>query len=165
SERDVAKSVPRRGTFFGRSRWARTFDRVLEGFSMPGGLSQALAPHLPLLRRYARALTGSQSSGDAYVRACLQTIVDDPATFPRELAPRVGLYRIFHVLWSGTQTRADDEASQAGRMEQIAQERLAAMPPESRQALLLTAMEGFSESDAAQIMGRQPEDIPDLVGT
>src|SRR5690606_20512031 len=98
------------------------------GVSMPGGLSQALAPHLPLLRRYARALTGSQSSGDAYVRACLQTIVDDPATFPRELAPRVGLYRIFHVLWSGTQTKSADESLQAVRMEQIAQKRLATMP-------------------------------------
>ena len=35
-------------------------------------LSNVLAPHLPLLRRYARALTGSQRSGDAYVAATLQ---------------------------------------------------------------------------------------------
>ena len=32
-------------------------------------MSQTLAPHLPYLRRYARALTGSQTSGDAHVRA------------------------------------------------------------------------------------------------
>ena len=32
-------------------------------------LGQELAPHLPFLRRYARALTGSQSHGDAFVRA------------------------------------------------------------------------------------------------
>ena len=31
--------------------------------------SQLVAEHLPLLRRYARALTGSQASGDAYVAA------------------------------------------------------------------------------------------------
>ncbi|HEX8533055.1 MAG TPA: response regulator, partial [Allosphingosinicella sp.] len=31
-------------------------------------LGQDLAPHLPFLRRYARALTGSQGHGDAFVR-------------------------------------------------------------------------------------------------
>src|SRR3569623_915285 len=34
-------------------------------------MSQTLAPHIPYLRRYARALTGSQSSGDDHVRAAL----------------------------------------------------------------------------------------------
>ena len=38
-------------------------------------LGQQLAPHLPFLRRYARALTGSQSHGDHYVRATLEAIV------------------------------------------------------------------------------------------
>ncbi len=35
-------------------------------------MTETLAPHLPYLRRYARALTGSQASGDAHVRAALQ---------------------------------------------------------------------------------------------
>ncbi|MET0660991.1 MAG: response regulator, partial [Steroidobacteraceae bacterium] len=34
-------------------------------------LAHAIAEHLPYMRRYARALCGTQSSGDAYVRACL----------------------------------------------------------------------------------------------
>jgi DNA-directed RNA polymerase specialized sigma24 family protein len=33
--------------------------------------AHAVAQHLPYLRRYARALTGSQASGDAYVAATL----------------------------------------------------------------------------------------------
>jgi DNA-directed RNA polymerase specialized sigma24 family protein len=33
-----------------------------------------LAPHLPYVRRYARALTGDQAVGDAYVRAALEAI-------------------------------------------------------------------------------------------
>ena len=33
--------------------------------------SQTIAPYLPFLRRYARALTGNQNSGDAYVAAAL----------------------------------------------------------------------------------------------
>ena len=39
-------------------------------------MTQTLAPHLPYLRRYARALTGSQASGDAHVRAALQALLD-----------------------------------------------------------------------------------------
>ena len=38
-------------------------------------LGQDLAPHLPFLRRYARALTGSQVHGDNFVRATLEAIV------------------------------------------------------------------------------------------
>ena len=35
-------------------------------------LGQQLQPHLPFLRRYARALTGNQTDGDAFVRATLE---------------------------------------------------------------------------------------------
>src|SRR5476649_2092014 len=38
-------------------------------------MTQVLAPHLPYLRRYARALTGSQRSGDAHVRAALTALL------------------------------------------------------------------------------------------
>lgn len=132
---------------------------------MSGSLSQTLAPHLALLRRYARALTGSQQSGDAYVRACLQSIIDKPDVFPRDLPPRIGLYRLFHVLWSGTNVEVPPAEGEGTRLERIAQERLSTMPPESRQALLLTAMEGFSERDAAVIMGREPEEIAEMVAS
>ena len=62
-------------------------------------LAHAIAEHLPYLRRYARALCGTQKSGDAYVRACLETIVADPTVIGRDSTPRVGLYRLFHKLW------------------------------------------------------------------
>ena len=48
-------------------------------------LGQQLHPHLPFLRRYARALTGSQTHGDAYVRATLEAIVH-PLVRDEELA-------------------------------------------------------------------------------
>lgn len=35
-------------------------------------LTARVAVHLPLLRRFARAVTGSQTSGDAYVAAMLE---------------------------------------------------------------------------------------------
>ena len=42
--------------------------------------SKAVAQYVPLLRRYARALTGSQASGDAYVAATLEALIADPAS-------------------------------------------------------------------------------------
>src|SRR6188768_1230522 len=65
-------------------------------------LAHAIAEHLPYLRRYARALTGTQQSGDAYVRACLEAIVADTSVLGTDLPPRVALYRLFHKLWDTT---------------------------------------------------------------
>ena len=45
-------------------------------------LSTRIAPHLPYLRRYSRALTGSQTSGDAYVAAVLEALIADRLHFP-----------------------------------------------------------------------------------
>ena len=45
-------------------------------------LSAAVAPHLPYLRRFARALTGTQASGDRYVAAVLESLIADPALAP-----------------------------------------------------------------------------------
>ena len=72
-------------------------------------LGQELAPHLPFLRRYARALTGSQSHGDAFVRATLEAIVAKPDEFPRDVDPRLGLYRTFHAIWSTANIEEGEE--------------------------------------------------------
>src|SRR3954449_12622470 len=86
-------------------------------------LGQELAPHLPFLRRYARALTGSQSHGDAFVRATLEAIVAAPDDFPRDVDPRLGLYRTFHAIWStaNIETPAPESADGANDREAIAQ--------------------------------------------
>lgn len=129
---------------------------------MPNRLSQEIAPHLPYLRRYARALTGSQQSGDAHVIACLDALVSDPSTIDLEDGAKVGLYRLFHVLWSGLDVDAPlPEATPSE--ERTAQERLAAMTPEGRQVLLLTTLEGFSRAQAAAITGHSEEEVARLV--
>ena len=116
-------------------------------------LGHQLYPHLPFLRRYARALTGSQTHGDAYVRAALEAIVTAPDDFPTDVDPRLGLYRIFHAIWSTTQI---EEGGFAGGGEDerqaIARARLSRVAPLPRQALLLTAMEGFSPQETAYLM-------------
>ncbi|WP_037499714.1 response regulator [Sphingomonas jaspsi] len=127
-------------------------------------LGQELAPHLPFLRRYARALTGSQMHGDAFVRATLETIVAQPSEFPRDVDPRLGLYRIFHAIWSSANIDEGEEPSNAlGGAEGIAQARLARITPLSRQALLLTGLEGFSTDDAAYLIDATPADVESLV--
>jgi len=126
-------------------------------------LGQELAPHLPFLRRYARALTGSQAHGDAFVRATLEAIVAKPDEFPRDVDPRLGLYRTFHAIWSTANVEEGEEPAQGTGAEGIAQARLSRITPLCRQALLLTALEGFSSEDAAFLIGASPADVDSLV--
>lgn len=119
-------------------------------------LAHAIAEHLPYLRRYARALCGTQQSGDAYVRACLEAIVADTSVLGKDPA-RVGLYRLFHKLWSTTDLDARPVAGAAPGVQDGVEKRLKQLTPAHRQALLLTAMEGFGTGDAAVILG-VPED-------
>lgn len=127
-------------------------------------LATEIAPHLPYLRRYARALTGSQSHGDAFVRAALEAIVSAPDAFPRDVDPRLGLYKTFHAIWSSANLDVPGEEGDAGSdFERIAQNRLASITPLSRQALLLTAMEGFTNEDAAYLIDAKPADVTSLV--
>jgi CheY-like chemotaxis protein len=126
-------------------------------------LGQELAPHLPFLRRYARALTGSQGHGDAFVRATLEAIVAAPDDFPRDVDARLGLYRTFHAIWSSANIEDDHEDVDAEDAEGIAKARLARVTPLSRQALLLTAMEGFTPEDAGYLIGAEPNEVESLV--
>ena len=96
---------------------------------MPNRLSQEIAPHLPYLRRYARALTGSQQSGDAHVTACLDALVADPDILDLDDGAKVGLYRLFHELWAGLRLDAGPAGDDVSDPERTAQERLAGMTP------------------------------------
>jgi CheY-like chemotaxis protein len=125
-------------------------------------LGQDLAPHLPFLRRYARALTGTQQHGDSYVRATLEAIVAAPGDFPRDVDVRLGLYRTFQRIWgsvNGEGADADDGDPHAG----IANARLAKITPVSRQALLLTQLEGFTPEDAAYLIDETAANVEELV--
>lgn len=113
-------------------------------------LAHAIAEHLPYLRRYARAVCGTQASGDAYVRACLEAIVADSSVLPADLSPRVGLYRLFHAMWGATDIEQRPIGETSG--ETMVERRLEQLTPARRQALLLTAMEGFNVSETAHIL-------------
>ena len=57
-------------------------------------LTARVAAHLPFLRRYSRAVTGSQTSGDAYVVATLEALIADIGIFPTASSDRVALYKL-----------------------------------------------------------------------
>ena len=126
------------------------------------GLLERLAPHLPYMRRYARALTGEQSAGDAYVRAALEALAAGERSLPPHLTPRVALYQVFHTIWDGTGAQLEarnDNGAEAGD----ASGRLMRIAPRSRQAFLLTALEGFNPSEAGQILGASAGEIEVLI--
>ena len=75
-----------------------------EGFKNMSLLAR-LAPHLPYVRRYARALTGDQATGDNYVRVALEALAAGEAQLDPGLTPRVALYRVFHAIWSAPTRR------------------------------------------------------------
>ena len=121
-----------------------------------------LAPHLPYVRRYARALTGDQVTGDQYVRVALEALAAGERTLDPGMSPRVALYHVFHAIWctTGAQLESpmddDDRPADAGR-------RLMRIAPRSRQAFLLTALEGFTPSEAAQILDTNFEEVDQLI--
>lgn len=115
-------------------------------------ISQAIGPHLPHLRRFARALTGSQNSGDAYVLETLETIVAEPRSFDVTGSPRIALYKLFLKLWGVVSVNAETDPGATSPDEIGTARRLEAISLRPRIALLLTAVEGFSAEEAASTL-------------
>jgi len=130
-------------------------------------LGSQVAAQLPYLRRYARALTGSQQTGDAFVRATLEAALSDAQLQQSLAGGRVPLYRAFNKVWSSAYLDMPADDSPAGAdaddLEVAAQQRLAAITPLNRQALLLTTLEDFSVEDAARIMDLEPGQVEGLI--
>jgi CheY-like chemotaxis protein len=93
-------------------------------------------------------VTGTQTSGDAYVAAVLEAIVEDPKLLD-STDLRVTLYRLFSTIWASVSINEDAESIGTS----VAAERnLGHITPQPRQAFLLISMEGFSEHQAAHIL-------------
>ena len=129
-------------------------------------LGKQVAANLPFLRRYARALSGTQSTGDAFVRATLEAALADEELKRSLDDGRVPLYRAFHKVWSSAFLESSPEGARDipdGEHEAGAQARLGAITPLNRQALLLTTLEDFSPAQAGQIMDLSTEQVEALV--
>jgi CheY-like chemotaxis protein len=120
--------------------------------------SDAVAPHIPFLRRFARALSGTQRAGDAYVAATLEAIVAEPACLDSALDPKIALYQVFVREWRGVNGRRDFSV-----LETPAERNLAAIAVEPRIAFLLHALEAFSFKAIGQTLGCSEAQAKELI--
>jgi CheY-like chemotaxis protein len=118
-----------------------------------------LGPELPFLRRYARALSGNQSTGDAWVRATLEALLEAPEALNGKAPARLELFRLFHAFWSPHAALARPREEGEPAPPTLGEASLDAMPRSQREALLLTAVEGFSLAEAAVILGRAADEV------
>ncbi|MEE4187958.1 MAG: response regulator [Roseobacter sp.] len=122
-------------------------------------ISSQLATHLPYLRRFARAMTGSQSSGDNFAAAALETILTDPSVLD-DTDVKTGLFRVLYRIWSSAGAPVDEGES---GLKARAQKHLAKLTDNSREALLLHTLEAFHFDKIAQIIGIDQQEAEELV--
>jgi len=115
--------------------------------------NQDIALNLPFLRRYARALTGSQERGDRLIRESLEHLVQAPPRLGGQGRLSVQLFKLFHATLGQPVPAMAEGAGASDPMQRRVGERLAELSAGDRQALLLVHQEGFSPEDAAEILG------------
>jgi DNA-directed RNA polymerase specialized sigma24 family protein len=121
-------------------------------------LTTRIAPHLPMLRRFARAFTGSQTSGDAYVVATLEALIADVGIFPQASSDRVALFKLFHSIVRTVPIEIDADPEAEG-WERLAARNLANLPTNARMAYLLRHVEEFRPKEIAEILDVEGEGI------
>lgn len=122
----------------------------------------AVSAALPYLRRYARALTGDQATGDRYAAAALEALLMDRSVAEAASSVRVGLYKVFHTVWDSS--GAPVSGREAG-LRAAAQRHLARLTANTREALLLHTIEEFSLPTVAEIMRIDLSEAEHLVET
>lgn len=125
-------------------------------------LSTRIAAHLPYLRRYARAVTGTQTSGDAYVSATLEALIADVSSFPEASSDRVAIYKMFAAFFGSTTIEVKPMDSPYA-WEKRAAANLAVVPARARQAFILVSVEGFSRTETGEILGVDQAEVATLL--
>jgi len=127
-------------------------------------VSEMVAPHLPYLRRFSRTLCGSQAGGDAYVRAFLEVLIEDPGALSKHLDPRVATYQTFLRLWNMMDLNLEVDPPGAQGADPV-DRKLENIAPLPRQAFLLRWVESFTAEETAQILGATLSDVEALIDT
>ncbi len=122
-------------------------------------ISDELGTSIPFLRRFARAMTGSQTSGDTFAAASLEAILADRSVLDG-LETKTGLFKVLYGIWASA--GAPVEEGESGPRAK-AQKRLASLTNNSREALLLHTIEGFSYAEISQIIGVDTDEAEELV--
>lgn len=121
--------------------------------------AELVVQQLPYLRRYARALTGSQAAGDAYVAATLEALVSEPRIIHDADSNRikVELFQAYTRIWGSLGV---SELAERGIP---AEARIGQITPLPRQAFLLSCLEGFSEKEVASILSLEAAEVRHLI--
>lgn len=125
-------------------------------------LSELIAPHLPYLRRFARILSGSQQSGDAYVVAMLEALVADQSLFDTDIPPKIATYRTFIKVWNSVAINAKNAPHDDSPMA-AADRKLESVTPRPRQAFLLAAIEELTPAEVASAMETTEAEVKSLI--
>lgn len=119
----------------------------------------AIKENLSDLRRCARALTCSQVTCDRYAAATLVAILAGGDEFADMPSGKVALFQAFHMAWSSA-------GSEVGEADSIltarAKSHMEGLTPNTREALLLHAIEGFPTAGIASITGVETEEAADF---
>ena len=119
-----------------------------------------IGANLPYLRRYARALTGSQTTGDRYAAATLQALIEDLSVLQSVDDAKVGLFNAFHKVWISAGAPVGDPDTPHSA---VAQTHMARLTPNTREALLLSVIEGFAPYEVAIIMEIDADEVAELI--
>ena len=117
-------------------------------------ISGDIKAHIPYLRRFSRALTGTREEGDDYVLAMLEILVADQSKISASGNLRIALYRLLLQIWRAAPIDAHAEHSGAkGKGNEVAARRnLGAISALPRIAFLLNTLEGFSLAEVGRIL-------------
>jgi len=126
-------------------------------------VTQAISAHIPYLRRFARALTGTQAGGDGYVLATLEAIVADPTEFAKQPDPKTALYRLFLKVWKTVPVNDHVDPASFTSDEAGAHRHLEAITLQPRIAFLLSALEGFDTAEVAASLDCTAEEAAHLI--
>ena len=121
-----------------------------------------IAAKLPYLRRYARALTGSQATGDEYVRTCLEVIARDRHQITEAVDLQTELFRLFHKVYASADPKLSHASARPSGGSEPALRTVMSLPPIERQVLLLSALERYSFGDVAYILDVAEDTVRDL---
>lgn len=125
-------------------------------------LSTRIAAYLPTVRRFARAVTGSQTSGDAYVAAVLEALIADINVFPDAKNDRVAIYKLFANIYESTTIEITPMDSPFA-WEERAAANLAAVSPRPRLAFILDAVEEFEKDEIAEVLSITEDEVDALL--
>ncbi|MCH2078592.1 MAG: response regulator [Rhodobacteraceae bacterium] len=123
-------------------------------------LSEIIGPNISFLRRYARALSGSQERGDSYAAATIEALVEAPELFDQSLDPKTALFAVFHGIW--TKEGGKIEGDETG-LKAKAQGHLERLTDGTREALLLSTIEDFSVAEVAHVLSLSEKEAQELI--